>query len=382
MAYQPSVCSRRVGGCVAKSTHTEKTPLMPTEFGFDVLGPLRVRVGQDRIEVGQPRQRAVLVSLLMRHGASASVPELVNDVWGDSAPNSAAGSVRTYIYRLRQVVRDESGACCLRSTDGGYALHFTPGDLDVNVFRRLVAQARHAHSTGALDAASSTFSRALDLWKGTAMAGVPGPHAQHQRELLEELRLTIVEDQVRCEIDRGRCADAAARLSELTSKYPLRERLVELRMVALYGSGRQSEALEAFQSTRRLLRETLGVNPSAALERTHQLVLSNRLPSASAVEDGRPGTRRVVWRPGFPAIPRQLPQEYAGLPVVKWRWTPSRCSRHPNPPPGPPCCHGQRAGGCRKNGVGRSRGTDPDPLLPGRSILRRLGRLLCRQSTS
>ncbi|MER7743320.1 AfsR/SARP family transcriptional regulator [Streptomyces sp. NPDC096538] len=252
----------------------------------------------------------MLASLLLRAGRPVSLSKLVDDVWGDEAPASAVGSVRTYVYRLRQALREQSDSS-VSLVDGGYLLHIQPDALDLNRFKDVTAQARELRKTGDLPAAASLFAEALEMWKGVALAGVPGPFAAQQRTVLGELRLACAEDQLGCEVDRGNYGEAAVELSALLAEQPLRERVCGLLMTALYGAGRQSEALTIYHTTSHLLRRRLGVNPSPELQQVHERILSGRvrLPRSTA--------HPVVGRhPASSPPPAQLP---AALPSLVGR---------------------------------------------------------------
>jgi DNA-binding SARP family transcriptional activator len=274
---------------------------------FSVLGPLRIRRRADELACGQPRQSAVLASLLLRHGTPVSLSALVDDVWGEDAPASAPGSIRTYIYRLRRIL-ESGGDSPIRLVSGGYLLDIDSAALDLNRFTSLAAKARGAHSAGRLAEAADSYADCLATWRGPALVGVPGPFAEAQRGHLSQLRLATTEDHLACEVERGRYAESVAELAALVSEHPLRERLCEMYMTALYGLGRQSEALKAFYDTSHMLNEQLGVRPSPNLRRIHQQILANELTLPLAKPGpGRPESRTpTVFVP-----PAQLP---AGLP--------------------------------------------------------------------
>ncbi|MEV0186073.1 BTAD domain-containing putative transcriptional regulator [Streptomyces sp. NPDC050625] len=283
---------------------------MHADIQFSVLGPVRLHSNGLEEAAGQPRQCAVLASLLLRAGRPVSLSRLVEDVWGDEAPPSAIGSVRTYVYRLRRALGERSDGS-LNLVDGGYLLHVQPDAVDLNIFKETTAKAREARSAGELAAAANLLSKGLAMWKGEALAGVPGPFASQQRNVLGELRLACAEDKLACEVEMGRYAEAAAELSALLVEHPLRERVCSLLMIALYGAGRQSEALTIYHTTSHLLRQRLGVSPSPELRQVHERILSGRfqLPTTTS----RPvGGRRTT----SPRAPAQLP---AALPSLVGR---------------------------------------------------------------
>ncbi|MFS4093928.1 BTAD domain-containing putative transcriptional regulator [Streptomyces sp. AF1A] len=277
---------------------------------FSVLGPVRLHRQGSEAGAGQPRQCAVLASLLLRAGRPVSLSKLVDDVWGDEAPPSAVGSVRTYVYRLRQALREQSDSS-VSLVDGGYLLRIQPDALDLNRFKETTARAKEARSTGDLESAAGLLTQGLEMWRGTALAGVPGPFADQQRSVLGEMRLACVEEQLACEVERGHYAEAAAELSALLVEHPLRERVCGLLMTALYGAGRQSEALTIYHTTSHLLRQRLGVSPSPELQQVHERILSGRfqLPQSADRPKGAPATHP-------PHVPAQLP---AALPSLVGR---------------------------------------------------------------
>ncbi|MGW5658565.1 BTAD domain-containing putative transcriptional regulator [Streptomyces sp. NPDC003758] len=277
---------------------------------FSVLGPVRLHRQGSEAGAGQPRQCAVLASLLLRAGKPVSLSKLVEDVWGDEAPPSAVGSVRTYVYRLRQALGEQSDSS-VSLVDGGYLLHIQRDALDLNRFKETTARAREARTAGDLESAASLLTEGLEMWKGVALAGVPGPFAEQQRSVLGEMRLACAEEQLACEVERGHYAEAAAELSALLAEHPLRERVCGLLMTALYGAGRQSEALTIYHTTSHLLRQRLGVSPSPELQQVHERILSGRfqLPQSADRPKGGPATPP-------PHVPAQLP---AALPSLVGR---------------------------------------------------------------
>ena len=245
---------------------------MQGDVRFAVLGPERAWRGEAELDLGQPQQRAVLAALLVREGAQVTREELIDGVWGEEAPTSSAAVIRGYIYRLRQVL-GRAGTGHIRSAGGGYVLDAGP-QLDLARFADLVARARRAREGGDPATAGARFAEGLGLWSGIALAGIPGPYAAAQRTRLGELRLSVQEEQLAAAVDLGRYGQAATELSALVADHPLREPLRELQMHALYGAGRQAEALEAFRQAARVLRDELGIDPGPALRQMHQRILS------------------------------------------------------------------------------------------------------------
>ncbi|GGR91660.1 regulatory protein AfsR [Streptomyces humidus] len=246
------------------------SPGEPAALRFDVLGPVRARRGDEQLATGSPQQRALLAALLLREGRTATAAELIDALWGEDPPSQALAAVRTYASRLRKALDPR----VLVSESGGYAVRgLGQGALDLAVAQEHAAEAEKARAAGDLGRAREVLNRALGLWDGEALAGVPGPYAEAQRVRLEEWRLGLLEARLDMDLEQGCHAEAVSELTALTAAYPLRERLRELLMLALYRSGRQAEALAVYADTRRLLAEELGVDPRAGLRELQRRIL-------------------------------------------------------------------------------------------------------------
>ncbi|MEU8028715.1 BTAD domain-containing putative transcriptional regulator [Streptomyces sp. NPDC049099] len=285
----PRVPEQRRPGSV---TVTEQAALR-----FGVLGPVRAWRGEEQLSTGSPQQRALLAALLLREGRTATAPELIDAVWGTEPPSQALAAVRTYASRLRKIL--DPGV--LVSESGGYAVR-SPGEgaLDLAVAQDLAAEAEKARAAGDLCRARDLLNRALSLWDGEALAGVPGPYAETQRVRLEEWRLGLLESRLDMDLEQGCHAEAVSELTALTAAHPLRERLRELLMLALYRSGRQAEALAVYADTRRLLAEELGVDPRPGLRELQQRILQ---ADPALAEPSSPAAEPAV----VPVRPAQLP---------------------------------------------------------------------------
>ena len=224
-----------------------------------MLGPLEV-VDRDRtLRLGSGKQLALVGFLLLHANEAVSVDRIVDELWGESPPATAAKIVRNYASLLRRELGER-----LVTAPPGYLLRVEPGELDAERLER-------ALENGGLDA----LNDALALWRGRPLSQLAyEPFAQAEIGRLEELRLTTQEARLDAELDRGRHAAAVAELESLVREHPLRERLSELLMLALYRSGRQAEALEAYQRARRNLDDELGIEPGPALRELERKILT------------------------------------------------------------------------------------------------------------
>ncbi|WP_217546732.1 BTAD domain-containing putative transcriptional regulator [Streptomyces sp. GbtcB6] len=273
------------GGPRVPEQRRAPSPAEAAALRFSVLGPVRAWRAEEPLNTGSPQQRALLAALLLREGRTATAAELIDALWGPEPPSQALAAVRTYASRLRKVL--DPGV--LVSESGGYAVRgLGEGALDLAVAQDLAAEAEKAKSGGDLHQAREVLGRALAQWNGEPLAGVPGPYAETQRVRLEELRLQLLESRLDMDLEQGCHAEAVSELTALTAAHPLRERLRELLMLALYRSGRQAEALAVYADTRRLLAEELGVDPRSGLRDLQQRILQAdpalAEPSAPAAE--------------------------------------------------------------------------------------------------
>ncbi|MFF8416322.1 MULTISPECIES: BTAD domain-containing putative transcriptional regulator [unclassified Streptomyces] len=265
------------------------------DLRFSVLGPVRAWRDGEALSSGSPQQRALLAALLLRGGRTATASELIDAIWGDEPPSQALATIRTYASRLRKVLDPQT----LASDAGGYAIRAGHDALDVTVAQELAADADKARASGDRCQARTLLNKALGLWDGEALASVPGPYAENQRTRLEEWRLQLTETRLDLDLEVGCHAEAVSELTALTAAHPLRERLRELLMVALYRSGRQAEALAVYADTRRLLADELGVDPRPELAQLQQRILRADEELARPADEPAPAPA--------PVRPAQLP---------------------------------------------------------------------------
>ncbi|OMI36047.1 AfsR/SARP family transcriptional regulator [Streptomyces sparsogenes] len=296
---------------------------------FTVLGPVRVRRGEEELAAGRPQERALLCALLLRRGRTATAQELVDAVWGGKPPRSALPTLRTYAFQLRRTL----GPGVLVSDSGGYALH-TPADaLDLMVCESYEAQARSARAAGDSPRARSLLHQALALWRGEPLGGVPGPYAQAQRARLAEWRLTLLQARLELDLDLGHHTEALAELTALSVEHPLWERLRALQMLALYRGGRQAEALRVYADIRHLLAEELGVDPGPELTELYRNVLCASPALAPAPSPRRPPAEAAgpYHAPRAAQLPAE-PADFTGRDTLVRRLT-GRLAGAPDPVP-------------------------------------------------
>lgn len=256
------------------------------EVRFEVLGPVRGWHGDTELDLGSPQQRAVLAMLLLARGRQVSLDGLIDGLWEEDVPRSAVGTVRTYVSRLRRRVDS------IESVGDGYVLRLGPAVLDLDEFEQRLSEARAARDRHDAARGARLLRDALGLWRGAALAGIPGPYADSRRVPLTELYLAATEEKLAADVALGEHAAAIAELRALLAEHPFRERLTELLMLALYKSGRQAEALYVFDGVRRRLSDELGVDPGPSLQTMHRRVLQADRHLMDTVR--RPAAMRLV----------------------------------------------------------------------------------------
>jgi DNA-binding SARP family transcriptional activator len=245
---------------------------------FRLLGPLEARDGERRVELGRPKQRVLLAVLLVHANQVVSLDRLIEELWGEEPPPQAAASLQTYVSNLRRALEPGRPARApsrvLVSQPPGYRLAVGAGDLDAARFAVLAGEGHQLLQAGRPTAAARVLREGLGLWRGPALAEVADEaFAQAERNRLEELRVSALEDRLAADLDLGGHAAAVAELEELAGRYRFRERLAGLLMLALYRSGRQGEALQAFAAARRALADELGIDPGRWLRQLETGIL-------------------------------------------------------------------------------------------------------------
>lgn len=258
---------------------------------FRLLGPLQVEDDGRTIEISRPKQRALLAVLLLNANRVVSTDTLIDALWEDDVPNTAGKALQVHVSHLRRLL----GPSRLETKPPGYLLHVDDDEYDVRELESLVRQAR----TESPAQACSTLQRAHSLWRGDPLADLSTyRYAQAEIARLDELRLVATEEQVEAELGAGRAADLIGQLERLVTDHPLRERFRRQLMVALYRTGRQAEALEAYRDAVRVLREELGLEPTRALRDLERAILAQdpSLEPTPTSEAGEPAPVAFVGR--------------------------------------------------------------------------------------
>jgi DNA-binding SARP family transcriptional activator/predicted ATPase len=234
-----------------------------------ILGPLDVRNGSHVIAIGGRRKRALLAALVLNANRTVSLGRLIESIWGERPPATAAATVHVYVSQLRK----QLGTARVVTQPSGYQLVLSAEELDHARFQRLVRQARHASDPGER---AALLREGLALWRGAALADVAyEPFVLPEAERLEEERLAALEERTDAELELGVPLGLVAELEQLVAAHPLRERFRAQLMLALYRSDRQADALALYRDTRKRLVEDLGLEPSGALRQLEQRILTH-----------------------------------------------------------------------------------------------------------
>ena len=238
---------------------------------FRILGPLEVHETGESVPLGGKKQRSLLAILLLNANHVVSTDRLIDELWGAEAPQTAAKALQVHVSQLRKALEPDrapgEAGRVLVTRAPGYVLRLEPGELDLERFERLASEGRAALAARDPARAASLLREALALWRGPPLAEVAyADFAQREISRLEELRLSILEDRIQADLDCGRHAEVIGELETLVAAEPLRERLRAQLMLALYRSGRQAEALDAYREARSALVEELGIEPSRGLK--------------------------------------------------------------------------------------------------------------------
>jgi DNA-binding SARP family transcriptional activator len=262
---------------------------------FRILGPLEVWDERGEVSLGGPKLRALLAVLLLHPNEVVPADRLIDELWGEDSPERAAAALRVNVSRLRKALPQD----VLTTRSPGYLIRVEPDDLDLHRFERLVDEARGLSARGQAADASERVREALSLWRGAPLADFAyAGFAQTAIARLEEIRLAAVELRIDADLALGRHDELVGELEALVAEQPLRERLRRYLMTALYRSGRQAEALDAYRDARRALVEELGIEPSTELQELERAILRQEpalnLPANVPASAGEAAERSIL----------------------------------------------------------------------------------------
>jgi WD40 repeat protein/DNA-binding SARP family transcriptional activator len=245
---------------------------------FRILGPLEVREEGEALLLGGAKQRALIAVLLLHANEVVSADRLIDALWGERAPETSAHTLQVYVSQVRKAFRSTRNGgpdSVLVTRPPGYLLRVHRHELDLDVFTEQVEEGRRATAEGDPATAARLLAAGLDLWRGPPLDEFAyETFAQAPIAKLVELRLSAIEDEIDANLALGRHPDLVGELQTLVAEHPLRDRLRAQYMLALYRSGRQAEALEAYREARRMLTEELGIDPAPELQRVERAILA------------------------------------------------------------------------------------------------------------
>ncbi|MEV4319165.1 BTAD domain-containing putative transcriptional regulator [Actinocrispum sp. NPDC049592] len=258
--------------------------------------------------MGGPRERVLLASLALRVNQVVSMDYLVDAIWQDDPPTSARSQIQACVSGLRKLFREVGQPGTIETSPPGYLLALPPGELDIEEFTRLVAEARGKAGEGMTAEAADLLRSALALWRGRALDGLRSDVLQRSAARLEEARLAAVEERVRLDLELGEHEKICGDLRALVEENPLSERLYRFLMLALYRSGRQVEALEVARNARATLIDEVGIEPGQELRDLEAAIL-NRDPALDPqrVSAGSLAAADAPAEVAERVTPRQLP---------------------------------------------------------------------------
>ncbi|HEY1909060.1 MAG TPA: BTAD domain-containing putative transcriptional regulator, partial [Myxococcaceae bacterium] len=269
------------------TNHTD----LPSALQIRVLGPLEIAWGGRPVDLGGLKARALVARLLIDRGLIVSVDRLIDSLWGDHEGEGAEIALRSTISRLRKRLREAGAPEDLIVTRApGYALEVAAETTDVSAFERMIADGKRQLMRHRPSEAVRVLAEAQSLWRGAAYSEVRDePFARAEARRLEEMLLATIELRLDAAFTLGRHESLVGELETLTSQHPMRERLWSQRMLALYRSGRQAEALRVYQDLRSTLVDELGIEPGHDVAWMEHAILSQD-PALSFVPPDEPAT--------------------------------------------------------------------------------------------
>ena len=275
-----------------------------------LLGPLTLFVNGNESDLGGARQRVVLAMLALNANRVVPIEQLIDAVWDSAPPITARAQIQICVSGLRRVLTGADGTAQIRTRAPGYLLEVPESNLDVAQFNSLVASARAHVEANRFSEAVATLRSALSLWRGPALAGMYSELLRSGAALLEDAKVAAIMERIRLDLALGRHEEVVGELFALVAEHPLRERLYEYLMLALYRSGRQAEALELCRRARATLMDELGIELGQSVRRLETAIL-NRDPELD-IGMSADGVRAAASPADQQsAVPRRLPASIA-----------------------------------------------------------------------
>ena len=241
---------------------------------FRVLGPLEVSGPSGPVRIPPGRQETILAAMLLEANRVVSIDHLVDLIWDENPPSTARTQVQICVSRIRKELADSGVETAIDTRPPGYLMRLEPDELDLHLFGRHVAESRVLVGQGRTVEAAQLLRAAVGLWRGVCLSGIPSETLQAKGLRLDEDRLSAVEAYLELELALGRHHELVGEIGRLVLEHPLRERLRGRYMLALYRSGRQAEALDAYRAGRNLLIEELGLDPGEELQQLEAAILA------------------------------------------------------------------------------------------------------------
>src|SRR4051794_14142185 len=294
---------------------------------FRLLGPVEVRAGGSPLALGGQKPRSVLALLLLRPGEAVSRAALIDALWGERPPATAATALHGYVSQLRKALEpgrlSSEAPSVLVTREPGYALMAAPQQIDAERFRRLVADGRVLLGKGDPEPAARLLREALGLWRGPALADLAAePAVAADAARLEEERVAALEARIDADLALGRESEVVGELETMIAAAPLRERPREQLILALYRCGRQADALAAYRDARRTLVDEVGIEPGPALRELEQRVLAQD----PALDRGLRATRPQRLEPAVEAETERPTRQVGAAPPRVRRWLALGCA--------------------------------------------------------
>ena len=261
---------------------------------FRILGPLEALDGDQPVALGGSKLRALLALLLLHPNETVSSDRLIDELWGEEPPATAAKALQVHVSRLRKALAGGAGGAEVVVTrPHGYQLQLDLEQLDAHRFKGLLAEGRSELAADRPGLALSALERAVSLWRGPALADLAyEAFAQAEIARLADLRVAAVEQLIEAKLALGRHVEVVGQLEALIEEHPFRERLRAQLMLALYRADRQADALQAYQDARRKLVEELGIEPGERLRELERAILAQdaalAVPAAPAAQEEAP----------------------------------------------------------------------------------------------